>query len=80
MVFLMRVLVANLLSEYPDVKIEGLPIAQVFDQSEYRNLDDYIERCVLTMGQELQDLGLELLPIVLRVKIVTQLMDRNAGE
>lgn len=60
-------MVTNLLLEYPHIKIHGLPITQVFDNKRYKDLYDYIERSILVLGEEVEDLVLYLLPIVLRI-------------
>lgn len=46
---------------------------------DYSSLEDYCSTCVLKMGEEAQDLAIYLIPVVLRIRVESVMVDKNAN-
>ena len=86
----LRTMVYNFIDQYSDLKIEDafeMFLMNDLDskdkkkyQLEYPTLEQYQEKCVAKMGVEAEGLAVYIAPVVLRMKLETVIVDKNATE
>lgn len=78
MILFFRKLLYHFLLDNKDKKLSGLELEQAII-GDANSLEEYCEVVVQTMGEDARSLLIPILPLILRIKICTVLLDRSVN-